>query len=244
MRDDIIVNGISEEMVAAFLEGKATREETLMILNELPNSVELQEIISIAIDVDNDLALGINAEELVLKVANEETLFNTAYAATMRGNLCCWLCEKQILTKHGIDFDEDAILETAKKNLWHCEDGTTLNNIGKCIESLGIKIEQRFNCNMQELAEALNAGKDIIVAVDGGELLDDRWSEILEDIFEGEKPDHSVVVLSCDIENDKVTVYDPNSENETDTYPVEQFLDAWNDSKNYMVSVSVQREER
>lgn len=126
----------------------------------------------------------------------------------------------------------------------HCEDGTTLNNIGKCIESLGIKIEQRFNCNMQELAEALNAGKDIIVAVDGGELLDDRWSEILEDIFEGEKPDHSVVVLSCDIENDKVTVYDPNSENETDTYPVEQFLDAWNDSKNYMVSVSVQREER
>jgi hypothetical protein len=97
---------------------------------------------------------------------------------------------------------------------------------------------------MQELAEALNAGKDIIVAVDGGELLDDRWSEILEDIFEGEKPDHSVVVLSCDIENDKVTVYDPNSENETDTYPVEQFLDAWNDSKNYMVSVSVQREER
>ena len=44
MRDDIIVNGISEEMVAAFLEGKATKEETLLILNELPNSVELDRV--------------------------------------------------------------------------------------------------------------------------------------------------------------------------------------------------------
>lgn len=239
MRDDIIVNGISESMVAAFLEGAASNEDTLLILNELPNSVELQEIISIALEVDQDLALGFNPEEVLKRRCNEDELLNTAFAAsTMRGNLCCWLCERHILSKHNIAFEEDKILETAKNNLWYSEEGTKFSNIGKCLQHLGAEVEQRFNCNIQDINDALKAGKDIIVAVDGGELLGDRWAEIMEDIFDGEKPDHSVVVLSCD-SNNSVTIYDPNSKNETDTYPIEQFLDAWDDSKRFMVTAKI-----
>ena len=75
------------------------------------------------------------------------------------------------------------------------------------------------------------------MAVDGGELLGDRWMEMMEDIFDGEKPDHTVVVLGYDKELNTVTVYDPNSDNDTDSYPIEQFMDAWNDSNNYFVTV-------
>lgn len=231
MRDDIIVNGVTEEMVAAFLDGNATLEETQMILRELPHSIELQEIISIAKDVDRDLALGFNAEEVLL---------NTAYAASsQRGNLCCWECEKHILTRHNIAFDEEELLSIAEENMWHCESGTKLDNVGRYLENAGMIVEKRFNCSIKDITTALNQNRDVIVAVDGGELLGDLWAEMMEDIFDGEKPDHTVVVLNYDNEKSVVTIYDPNSKNETDSYPLAQFVDAWNDSKNYMVTASL-----
>lgn len=230
MRDDIIVNGVTEEMVAAFLDGNATLEETQMILRELPHSDELQEIISIATGVDRDLALGFNAEEVLLK---------SAYAASsQRGNLCCWECEKHILNKHNIAYDEERLLQLAEENMWHCESGTPLDNVGRYLENSGMMIEKRFNCNINDIVEALEDNKDVIVAVDGGELLGDLWAEMMEDIFEGEKPDHTVVVLGYDKNQNSVTIYDPNSENNTDSYPVSQFVDAWDDSKNYMVTAT------
>ena len=132
MRDDIIVNGVTEEMVAAFLDGNATLEETQMILRELPHSDELQEIISIATGVDRDLALGFNAEEVLLK---------SAYAASsQRGNLCCWECEKHILNKHNIAYDEERLLQLAEENMWHCESGTPLDNVGRYLENSGMTI--------------------------------------------------------------------------------------------------------
>ena len=99
-------------------------------------------------------------------------------------------------------------------------------------------IEKRFNCNINDIVEALEDNKDVIVAVDGGELLGDLWAEMMEDIFEGEKPDHTVVVLGYDKNQNSVTIYDPNSENSTDSYPATQFVDAWDDSKNYMVTAT------
>ena len=224
----MITNCITEEMVAALLDGNAARDEIKQILADLPNSPELQEIVAIAIGVDRDLALGFNVEDMLL---------TTAYAASSkRGNLCYWECEKHILNKHNIAFNEEEILSIAEKNLWRCDSGTALNNIGHCIEHLGMKIEQRFMGSLNDICEALNENKDVIVAVDGGELLGDRWIEMMEDIFDGEKPDHTVVVLKCDIEHNIVTLYDPNSNNSVDSYPLEQFVDAWNDSNNYIVT--------
>lgn len=234
MKEDIIVNGISEEMVATFLDGNATAEETQMILNTLPHSVELQEIIRIAIDVDRDLSLGFNVADM---------LPVSAYAASSKhGNLCCWECEKHILMKRGISFDEENLLQLAEENKWHCESGTTLDNIGRYLDKCGMTIEQRFRCEIEDVVNALNVNKDVIVAVDGGELLGDIWLELVEDILDGEKPDHTVVVLACDTVNNTISVYDPNSANTTDSYPLSQFIDAWNDSKNYMVTAHISKE--
>ena len=43
--------------------------------------------------------------------------------------------------------------------------------------------------------------------------------------------------LQVDMTNGFVEVYDPQSKNERDTYPTEQFLDAWEDSGRYLVVV-------
>ena len=78
----------------------------------------------------------------------------------------------------------------------------------------------------------------MIAAVDGGELTGDRAYEIMEDITIGEIPDHTVVVLSCNADDKTITIYDPASPNTEETYPIEQFVDAWNDSKNYLVTIN------
>ena len=234
MRDNIIVNGISEEMLASFLDGTASSAETQMILDALPHSAELKEIRGIAVGVDRDLALGFHAGD---------KLPVSAYAASSGdSNLCCWMCEKHILQRRGIPFNEESLLAHAEENKWHCESGTTLNNVGRYLEEVGATIERRFRCDIKDIVEALNDNKDVIVAVDGGELLGDLWLEVMEDIFDGEQPDHTVVVLSCDMDSGTISVYDPNSSNETDCYPLTQFMDAWNDSKNYMVTARITKD--
>ena len=104
------------------------------------------------------------------------------------------------------------------------------------VEDLAGLVDQFLHTFGTRAGSCLIGGGDH--ALDGGELLGDKFTELKEDILVGQIPDHSVVVLSVDISNGTVTVYDPNSLNQEDTYPVRAFENAWNDSKNYMVAVS------
>ena len=54
----------------------------------------------------------------------------------------------------------------------------------------------------------------------------------------GQIPDHTVAVLSLDEKSNTITLYDPNSSYTEDTYQIKQFNDAWNDSKNYLVTIT------
>jgi len=101
-----------------------------------------------------------------------------------------------------------------------------------------LTINKSFDHSLEDLRVALDEGKDVIAIVDGGELVGDRKAEILEDIFVGEIPDHAVVVTRVDLDKDEVELFDPQSQNESDTYTTEQFLDAWEDSCKYAVLVS------
>ncbi len=228
MKDDIIVNGITEELLAAYLDGNATKEESLAILEALPHSPKLQDILSIALGVDRDLALGFHKTEILPVEA--------IAASSDNGNRCCIECEKFILTKRNIEFDDNEIATIAEENRWQGDNGTALHNIGRQLERYGLSTARRFKCTIADIISALAAGDDVIVAVDGGELIGDRELERKEDIFIGEIPDHTVVVVSCDIDKDTITLFDPNSPRTYDTYTIEQFLDAWDDSKNYMVT--------
>lgn len=224
-------NDISAELLAAFLDGNATAQESRDVIGMLQEDAELRELLSISQLVDSDLGLKPNECEFIPM---------TAIAANCEeSNYCSLECEKYILKKREIEFDERRLLDNAIRNGWQKENGTALHNVGRHLEEKGFVVRRQYKCTIDDIANALNANEDVIVAVDGGELLGDRLSEIREDIIIGPIPDHTVVVLSYDAKKQTISIFDPNSPNSEDEYPYEQFADAWADSKNYLVTVNL-----
>ena len=224
------VNNISAEVLAAFLDGNATAQESKEILNALAEDAELRELLHISQSVDAELGLIPQDCEFIPM---------TAMAATCNEeNYCCLECEKFILRKLDIEFNEEQLLQNAIQNGWQKENGTALHNVGRHLESKGLVVTRQYDASIEDIATALKNDESVIVAVDGGELLGNRAEEIIEDLVIGQIPDHTVVVLSLNPNNDTITIYDPNSSNAEDIYPIEQFKDAWNDSKNYLVSIT------
>lgn len=224
------VNNISAEVLAAFLDGNATAQESKEIINALTKDAELRELMHISQSVDAELGL-----------VPQDCEFSpmTAMAATCNEeNYCSLECEKYILRKLNIEFDEERLLQNAIRNGWQKEDGTALHNVGRHLESKGLVVTRQYNALIKDIANALDENECVIVAVDGGELLGNRADETVEDFLIGQIPDHTVVVLSLDEKSNTITLFDPNSSNAKDIYQIEQFKDAWNDSKNYLVTIT------
>ena len=223
-------NIIPAEMLAAFLDGNATPEESRYIIESLSEDPGLRELLKISRAVD---------EELGMDAQGVEVIPMTAMAANcMEESYCCLECEKFILRKMGIEYDEEQLMQDALRNGWQKEEGTALHNIGRHLENNGLVVTRRFKCTINDIADALDAGSHVIVAVDGGELSGDQVAELQEDVLFGQIPDHTVVVLSCDVAEGIITVFDPDSPNPEDRYGTARFTDAWNDSKNYLVTIT------
>ena len=224
------INNISAEVLAAFLDGNATAQESNEIIGALSEDARLRELLDISQAVDADMGLTLQDSDL---------LPMTAMAATCdEENYCSLECEKYVLRRLNIEFDEQQLLENAIHNGWQRQDGTALHNVGRHLEANGLVVTRRYKSSISDIAQALYEGDNVIVAVDGGELIGNGVEEVLEDILISQIPDHVVVVLSLDVENKTITIFDPNSLNQEDTYALEQFEDAWNDSKNYMLTVT------
>ena len=229
------VNEISAEVLAAYLDGNATVQESNEILNALSEDAGLRELLRISQSVDDELVVDSRECELIPM---------TAMAATCgEESLCSLECEKYIMCQFNVEFDAQQLLQDALQNGWQKENGTALHNVGRHLEGKGLVVTRRYKASVDDIAQALNGNDCVIVAVDGGELSGDREIEMMEDIMTGKMPDHTVVVLSIDTMNNTVTLYDPDSLNAEDTYPLEQFNDAWDDSMNYLVTVSPDRKK-
>ena len=223
-------NNITAEVLAAFLDGNATAQECNEILYAVAEDAELRELLHISQSVDAELGLMPSECEIIPM---------TAMAATCEDmNYCSLECEKYVLSHLGIEFDQEQLLASALEKGWQKAEGTALHNVGRHLESKGLVVTRQYKSSIDDIVNALHANEWVIVAVDGGELLGNREVEIKEDIFVGQMPDHTVVVLSCDKDNKTVTIFDPNSANAEDIYTFEQFEEAWNDSKNYLVTIT------
>ena len=223
-------SNIPTEVLAAYLDGNATANETQMILDAMAEDAELNELLHISQCVDAEL--GMVGEEL-------EILPMTAMAATCKeSNYCCLECEKYILRQLEMDYDAESLLKDAVQNKWLKEKGTALHHIGRHLEKRGLVVVRRYHCTLEDITEALQAGDGVIAAVDGGELTGDVLSEWHEDRWVGEIPDHTVVVKAYHPKEKTIEIYNPDSPKEIDTYSVSRFLDAWKDSKNYLVTIN------
>lgn len=232
-RNTALVDGLTDEDIAKFLDGAADANLQMRVLKEARVNPMLADLLCQAAEIDKEM-------ERVMKESNLKRLPLGALAASENGSgsACGLRCEEFIFTKRGIPFVEDELIKLAKEKHWLKTGGTRIGDVGNTLATAGLTINKGFDHSLEDLREALDEGKDVIAIVDGGELVGDRKAEILEDIFVGEIPDHAVVVTRVDLDKDEVELFDPQSQNDSDTYTTEQFLDAWEDSCKYAVLVS------
>lgn len=204
-------NFISEELLAAYLEGNVNKKEMAQVIEAVKKDAELQEVLDIALRVEEA----------------EEELPILQMAAEGGRNLCDVKCEAYILKQRGLAANEEELLEVAKENHWIRRAGTPLQYMGNLLEYKGLKVIRKYDATIEDIRNALERENGIIVAVDSDKLYPERPDE--EDAT-----NHAVVVT--DINSDKVTIFDPENNEEADI-KVSLFMLAWKESKCYLVSV-------
>lgn len=221
MEDKSVNNKISSDVIAAYLDGNASSQEFDAVLNAIPNDAELRELLSISLEVDRELGCAGDAVEFIPM---------TAMAAMCDAdNFCCIECEKFILSRLNIDFDEQALLHEAMRQGWQQASGTALYNIGRNLEQNGLVVTRRYKCTTRDIADAIAANECVIAVVDSTSLYAKQGSH-------ASLPNHAVVVTACDETRETITIYDPNSLNAEENLPFERFVSAWEVSKHYLVT--------
>ena len=205
---------ISDEQLAAYLEGNATPAETLQVLQALKTDPVLRETLGVAISLEEE---------------HEMSLPMMQMAAESGENLCSIMCEAFILRRRDIVFEESDLLAVARKNHWLKRGGTPLHSIGQLLANNGLMITRKYDATLDDIVAALRLDNDIIVALDRDKLYPDLPDE--EDAT-----NHAVVVTAIDMENRTITLYD-QPQCSTLNARLSSFENAWKESQHYMVRV-------
>lgn len=166
---------------------------------------------------------------------------------------CAIRSQQIILRDYGIDVSQEELRLFAIEREWYDPSnggGTPMQHIGSLLEVCGVGVRQDINCTVYDLVNELAQGHRIIVGVDANELWADRegnifkqTKEFFKDIFEGDTPNHALVVAGVDVNpNDpqdvKVILTDPGAGDLRIEYSLDEFMDAWEDSDCFMVTTT------
>lgn len=208
---------ISDELLAAYLDGNTNEEETKQVLRAIKHDKQLQEILNVALQTEDKASL-IPLQSEVLPMLQ--------MAALSGENICAVLCELFILQRHHIPYNEEELVNTAKHEGWLKPQGTPLYCIGNLMELKGLKVERKYDTTISDLRFAIENDDDVVVGVDREKLYADENDP--EDLT-----NHAIVVTA--INNDGVTIFDPYKKPEIINIPLPEFMDAWKESRFYMV---------
>lgn len=247
--NNLFNSGISIEKMAAFFDGNLSESEMQEVSAIIASNGELNHFVSVSDQIENTIKdhLGdytipseLLSEELeipLIETSRNNPMLAVA-ACTDADNLCDICCEGYILRHFGIAVSDDILQQESMASGWLTPQGTQLQNIGKLSELHGLNVERKYHATLEDITRALSHGTMVIVSVDEGELTGNIEQEKIEDIMVGKCPDHVVIVSSVDHANQQVTIIDPYTPILSDTYHKETFLDAWDDSNNYMVMIT------
>lgn len=183
-----------------------------------------------------------NSNHLVM-----DNYFHTAESNPIQqqyNDTCAIKSQQLILNDFGVPVTEDQLVQQAEQfNIYAPGTGTQPQDVGKLLEINGVHCTQHENATVYDLTSALAQGQKVIIGVDSSELWDNGlFSGIkhqFQDYFNGEKADHALIVAGIDTTDPnhvQVILTDPGSGEEAARYPMDQFLDAWHDSGNFMVT--------
>lgn len=221
------MDNISDEMLAAYLDGNATIDESEAISVSDPDisSIIKDVRLNSEIDIPSDFAIKIGANP-----------YMQSYADT-----CAIKSQQLILNDFGIPCTEDDLVQYSTEHGWYNGNGTRMEDVGNLLEDAGIPCSRQCDANVFNLVKELSQGHKVIVGVDSNELWGNRFEEWLKDFFLGETPDHALLVTGIDTtapNNVKVIVTDPGTGEVGKEYPLAQFMDAWSDASCYMCSTN------
>lgn len=211
-------NYISDELLAAYLEGNTSEEETKQILQAMKTDPLLRETLDIALQVDEEDPGILHLEELPM----------LQKAAISGDNICAVLCEIYILYRRHLPYDEEWLLNTARRKDWLKPEGTPLYCLGNLLAYSGMFVSRKYDSSIEDIRLALQKDNDVVVGVD-------REKLYAEEIDKEDLTNHAVVVTH--LEDDFVTVFDPYEAPYNSRVPLSDFLNAWKESQNYMIQV-------
>lgn len=207
---------ISDELLAAFLDGNVNEDEANQVLSAIGTDRELEEIVSLSDAIDSGSQ---NEERRIIPM--------WALAAANPDNLCSFDCETFILRHLDYDVDNWTLLETAKANNWIREDGTPLHHVGRLLELKGLQVDRKYDATLQDLKKAIDNNNEVIAVVDRNIL--DGSGDCRRTLF------HAVYITSVD--DDEVMYLNLDTMLE-DIVEKDDFLSAWKSSGYYMVSAT------
>jgi len=207
---------ISDELLAAYLDGNTSKEETEQILQAMKSDESLRETLDIALQVDETGYAQFDELPMLQK------------AALGGENICAVLCEIFILHRRGLPYDEEWLLNTARRRDWLKPEGTPLYCLGNLLSYSGLFVSRKYDATLDDIRHALQKDNDVVVGVD-------REKLYAEDIDLEDLTNHAVVVTHVEV--DSVTIFDPYEEPYNSKIPLQDFLNAWKESRNYMIQI-------
>ena len=156
---------------------------------------------------------------------------------------CAIQSQNIVMNAAGIHTTESELLDEAVANGWYTPGcGTPREDVGKLMEAHGMEVQQQLHGSVYNLVSELSKGHPVIVWVDSGELWNPGIDETFEDIIRGPQADHALIVggITFDdgFDSGTVNLIDPGTGDFAIGYDLDQFTDAWNDSDNFMVTIS------
>jgi len=227
---------ISHELIAKYTAGKATAEETEMILQAASKSKELREHIDFMLsipeemfDIQNLIGQKESAKVVPLgfvpmwRLAAQNKTFDQGIKAI--GD-CVVRCEYEIIKGYHPEITLNLLKQQSTDEEWLKPEGTPLYNIGRLSEKYNLSVVRRYDCNIDVLSLELFYDCQVIVVVNAEKLY---GMPDAQDI-----PNHAVLVKQATDEH--IILFDPQHQKE-EIYNPAKFIEAWKDSQYYMVSI-------
>lgn len=238
---------ISDELLAAFIDGNISEDENIRILESIGDNPQNFEEFHLAAMASN---LGCDNESLPTYIFRHpiesislQSNYNCSYSVALNddishepNDICAIKSEQLILSQIGIDISTQELIKLSAEKGWYTAGrGTMIEYVGNILEYYGMHVERRKGGTIRDIYRNLRKGIHVMLCVDAGELTGDIGAEYYEDVFSGEIADHAVVVANIST-NGEVVIHDTATTELKDNYPAWQLLDAWADSEYYMIT--------
>ena len=155
---------------------------------------------------------------------------------------CAIKSQQLVLEQYGIEVSQEDLISIAEEQGWYQSGGgTPMNFVGNLLDYHGVPSTSVVGANVGNLVAELAQGHQVIIGLDSGELHNNSILEGIKDFFLGGTPDHALIVAGIDLtdpNNSYVILKDPGTGDVAKPYPLDQFMDAWNDANCFMVSTN------